>query len=926
MARHVKRSGPVKGSRDSRAKPRRRIRWGHLILLLGGFFVLAVGGLSVDLIVKSVQTLPSLTNPAHPLGETSVIYDAAGQPVVNLTAGYTRDPVPLSQIPKVVQNAFIAAEDHYFYQDSGFSLRGILRAAVHDVGGGALQGGSTITQQLAKDLYLTRRDTLTRKIKEAILGIELARHYTHPEILDMYLNEIYLGGGADGVQAASLVYFGKSVWQLDLAQAALLAGLPPAPSAYDPQVNFKLALVQQKRVLGQMETYGYITAAQEKAALAEPLNILPAAAATQQYPYPWFTEEVIQLLQSKYHFTQQQIYQGGLKIYTTLVPSIYNAAQAAVTKQLNAKFPLTVNGKPVSDPMQAAVVMMNQANGNVVALIGGRQFTNMFGQNLATQAEEQTGSSIKPLVDYIPALEKGYTAGTTVNDVVKVYNLGAGQPLYIPRDYTGVYNREWYYGPTTFTEALRRSVNSAAVQVLNKVGIKFGVTTAQKLGLVDLSIKNNDHLSVALGGTVGCCTPLEMADAYATIANGGRRVAPRFITKVFGPNGNALLNVLPSWTPVLDPRIAYVMTKMLETVDTPQANHGWDQVTGVADSNWGTGYDGQVQDNVTTAAGAWPMAAKTGTTNSDRQVWYLGFTPLYTGAVYLGENYPTANPNAEGGTDAGPILKAVMTAALQGKPVVHFTRPPGVVEAPIDIYAAPWHVAKPGPLTPPQFVRNEWFVAGTQPTQVSSLWEQVQIDPQQGNSLWRPGCTGQPVTQVYLNAGTQYTQTWAQGIAQLVQRSDWQQFIPVDVQMGPPTTWCQGPGLPPTPPVSQTPQTSQTSATSATSQASQASKTSQTSSGTAPAGCQSSWTITVSGETITPNTICVLAGKPAQLTFSAADNQTHVIALAGYGQEAIVSVQGPPVTQTIQPQGTAPWLIVDAATRKQLGQIRVVTG
>ncbi len=904
MPRHLKRR-PERGSTNRKpARPARarRLHWGRLILAAAGLVAVLGAGVVTDLIVRAVATLPRISDPAHTLGQTSVLYDAAGQAVATVPGPVNRTPLPLSKIPPMLQHAFIAVEDRYYYQDHGISIRGILRAAVADLRGEPLQGGSTITQQLAKNIYLTPRDTLTRKIKEAILALEMNRRYTKSQILDMYLNWIYLGERAYGVQAAAESYFGKPLDQLTVTQDALLAGLPQAPVGYDPYLHPKAATARRNVVLQVMAQQHYITAARARADQAKSLELAPQGSGLgTTYPYPWFVDAVITQLEQQYHFSPQEVTSGGLRIYTTLNPAVYNAAQKAVTTEMNRDFPLVVNGKKVSDPMQAAVVIMNQSNGNVLAVIGGRTHTAMLAYDRATQAEQQTGSAIKPLVDYIPALQAGYTAGTTVNDVLKAYDLGPGQPLYMPVNY----NYLWY-GLTTFTEALRRSVNAVAVQVLNRVGILRGIANAQRMGLTNLSPTLNDHLALALGGTVGCCTPLEMADAYATIANGGDRVTPRFITKVVAPDGQVLLNNPPHLQAVISPAIAYVMTKMLETVDTPQPNHGWDVVSGPYDSNWGTGYDAQVQDNIP----GWPMAAKTGTTNSNRQAWYLAYTPLYTGAVWVGQDQPQPNPNLFGDTYAGPILKAAMTVALQGKTVVHFNRPPGVVEAPIDIMAPAWSVAKPGPLTPPQYIRNEWFVAGTQPTQISPLWVQRQVDSANPTTLWAPGCAGQPVTKTFLNLGAEgsatYGPAWAQQRAAALHTSDWQQFIPIDTQLEPPTQLCPGgtiqkPGSP-----GLTPGGAATSGPSST----------------APTPCVADWNIrVVAGGTLQPAAICVPLGQEAQLTFSSADGLAHTVDIQGYGVTVAIPSTGSPITVHLLVNRPLTALIVDAASGVTVGRV-----
>jgi hypothetical protein len=343
------------------------------------------------------------------------------------------------------------------------------------------------------------------------------------------------------------------------------------------------------------------------------------------------------------------------------------------------------------------------------------------------------------------------------------------------------------------------------------------------------------------------------------------------------------------------------MTKMLETVDMPQPDVGWDKITGVTGTDWGTGYDAQVQDNVP----GWPEAAKTGTTNSDRQAWYMAYTPLYTGAVYVGQDIPQRNVNLFGDLYAGPILKATMEAALQGQAPVHFPRPSGVVETPIDIYAAPWHVAKPGPLTPARYIRNEWFVAGTQPKQVSSLWEKVQVDSAQSNTLWRPGCPGQPVSKVFLNVGTQYTPAWAQGIAHLVGTSNWQQFLPFDLRLAPPTAWCQAPGLPAVPLVGSASGTSGGGVTTLT-----------------PTACTADWTVTVgTGGVLSPEVLCVPVGRAARVQFSSGNGRTHVLRISGLGANLIVPGVGGSASISFHPGAAAAFPVINATTGQTVGQI-----
>lgn len=943
MPRHVKRS-----QSNEHRPARRRLRPGRVLLLAGGMLAAAICVAVAVLVVKSVVTLPNVSDP-RTLGASSVVYDAAGQAVADIPSPVDRTPLTIQQIPPLVQNAFIAVEDHYFYQDEGFSLRGILRAAYYDLRGAPLQGGSTITQQLAKQLYLTPQDTLTRKIQEAILGIQLARRYTKPQILDMYLNWIYLGEHAYGVAAASQAYFGKPLSQLTVPQVALLAGLPKSPNGDDPLLHPKAALARRNVVLSLMARYGVITQAQANADSKLGLELSPPpTTASTSYPYPWFIDQVITQLEQTYHFSAQEVAYGGLKIYTTLVPSVYDAAQQAVTAniarldaekfangQLYYPQQVTIGGHTITDPLQAAVVIMNQQNGNVLAIIGGDTHSGYLPLDRATQTQHQTGSSIKPLVDYTQALRDGYTAGTTVMDAPTIFHPGPGQ-TYVPTD-----DSPLYYGLTTFTEGLRRSVNLVALKVLQKVGIGNGVREAEKLGLTSLTFGPNDHLSVALGGTVGCCTPLEMADAYATLANGGNRVTPRFITSVVGPNGQSLLNNPPHLQHVLDPRVAYVITKMLETVDSPQIYNtpgGWDVNSGPYDSNWGTGYDAALNARgLKDYVPGWSMAAKTGTTNSNRSAWYVGYTPLYTSAVWVGRDEHYANYNLYGDYSAGPIMAATMAAALQGQTPVHFQQPPGIVEAKIDIMAPPWTVAKPGPLTPSQYVRNEWFVAGTQPTRINPLWVQAEVDSADPNTLWAPGCAGSPVTKTVLDLNMigrgpeYYTMTWADQMAKLMHMNAPQELLPKELALTAPTQVCAGAIAPP-------PETGASSSASgasgtgtasssgtgvgvATSSASAGGGTSSTSSSTGASNCASDQKIVVSGQTLDPSSICVPQGSLVALTFTSGDGLAHTLTLDGYGQHIAVPATGAPVTIQFRANLITVEPIVDSTDGATVGQL-----
>lgn len=868
---------------------RRNIRWGRLVLLiftLGCLFVLAA---CADIFYRAVSEVPALADPNQQLGTSSQIFDRNGQLVTAVPGGENRQPVDVSQMPPLLKDAFIATEDRTFYSNIGVSFRGIGRAVTVDVthhfARSSLQGASTISQQLARMLYLSQRDTLSRKLKEAVLAIELNRRFTKPQVLGMYLNDVDLGEHAHGVQAAALTYFDQpDLSKLTLPQVALLAGLPQAPSSYDPFVNPKAAQTRRDEVLQYMVTAGYITQAQATAAAAQPISVTRGSSTAGQstnYPDPWFVDAVIQQLENQFNMPEQEVLAGGLKIYTTLDPKIEDAAQQSVTKHMAAL-----------PGLQAGVAVMDQHTGDVVAIVGGVQHTTQFGKDRAIDIARQPGSSMKPLADYIPALESRLTAGTVVDDVPSSYPNGTGGQ-YIPQD-----DQTPYYGLTTLTEALRRSVNTVAIAVLSHVGVQKGFNNAVAMGL-PLNPKEDDYLPLAIGGisATTCCSPLDMADAYSTIANGGMHVTPRMITKVVGPAGDVLINNPVKFKQVVDPRVAFVMTKMLEAVNNPPsvaygvpADTGWD-------SNWGTGYDATVHDNVP----GWPSAGKTGTTENNQDAWFVGFTPLYSAAVWIGYDYPKAMANLYGGTYAGPIWQDIMVSAVSGQPVQDFPKPPGVVEAQIDAKCAPWNVCSPSTLTPQEWTRPEWFIAGTQPTPATSqsIWVQKQVTQTSPPLLWSPLCGGAPITRTFLDREP-LGLSWAQPIAAYF---GWKlsadQYLPVDDALTPPQQSCT---RAPTPTGSV-----------------------GSPGGVDQNGCSALWAVSVAlGQPASPSLVCIYQGKPARIVFSATDGQSHQVQLQGLGQQATVPGDGTPVTVTVTPTRVGETLIL--LDGSPVGRVQVQAG
>ncbi len=677
---------------------------------------LAVGGAAAAYFVST--TLPQLQTMVQQSGG-SMLYDLNGHPVTEL--GQNRIPVSLSIVPKNLQNAVVATEDARFWTNPGFDVRSIFRAAFVDLmhGGAPVQGASTITEQLGKNLFLSDRKSIGRKLKEFLLGLELEHIYTKQEILKMYLNQMYLGAGAFGVQAAARTYFGTNVQNLDLPQAALLAGLLQAPSAYDPFVNLSGAKARQKEVLGRMAHYGYITQAQAKVAYAAPLNLTSTNSASGSYPAPFFVDYVTQQLLKRY--SAAQVFSGGLQVYTTLDPKAQAAADSAVATVMN-RLPMPTLSTWTS-ARQAAMVVMDPKNGYILAMVGGRTHPVAMPENLAL-ADFPTGSSIKPLAVYTPAIDtRKFTELSVLQDVPWMKKNGVPWPNN---------DDHLYRGYITLRHALAISDNNATVQLLHDIGINTGYNFATKkfgLPLVNHGTENDHTLALAIGGLTRGVSVLNMTDAFATFANQGVRPQPISILKVLNRNGAVIQQSTPSLTTEFSPQVNYIAIKMMEGVFgpcNPRPNYGCP--TG---SNLGLGR---------------PAAGKTGTAGW-KDGWFMGFTPQVVAGVWEGSPDQQLQPGVFGATYAGPIWKAFMEQYLKGQPALGFARPPGIVTVKsVDNKSG----LLPGPYTPRQDIKSGDFIAGTQPTTIGSIHVQAQVWQGNQNLLWVPSCGGPPVTKVFL--------------------------------------------------------------------------------------------------------------------------------------------------------------------------------
>lgn len=600
----------------------KRTMWMIVMLLL---IIIAGGG--CGFISATMSNLPDVSN-VRPAA-ASQIYDVHGNLITNVHSAENRLPVSIKDVPKNLQDAFIATEDSRFYNHNGIDPIGVLRAIwVNIINSGVSEGGSTITQQLARNAFLTQDRTIKRKLSEALLAIRIEQHYTKDEILEMYMNQIYFGQGAYGVQAASQIYFGKDAKELTLAQSAMLAGIPQSPNYYSPFNNLEAGKQRQAVVLGQMVKYGYITQEEADEAKNADLGLIERQEqAHEGSNASYFINYIIAQISEKYG--DDAIYKDGLKIYTTLDMDAQNAAVTAM--QNLPDFYTDNNG--LRQP-QGAIIAINPHNGYIVAMVGGRGNDSF---NRATQAERQPGSAMKPFV-YLAAIQSGKTPGSIVDDSPVDFN--GWQPQNYSRD---------FQGPMTYRYALQHSRNVAAVKIADEVGMRKILNLAKDMGITTLTDSDN-NLSTALGGLTHGVTPLELAEAYSVLANNGIKVKPTAIVKIVDRNGQVLEEHSIEEKRIVEEKDAAIITNMLESVMTN-----------------GTGTNAYIGR---------PVAGKTGTTDDSKDAWFVGYTPDLVAAVWIGDDDGTETLHGmTGGTTPAVIWGQFMANALANTPASDFVVP-----------------------------------------------------------------------------------------------------------------------------------------------------------------------------------------------------------------------------------------------------------
>ncbi|NRR03577.1 PBP1A family penicillin-binding protein [Brevibacillus sp. RS1.1] len=569
--------------------------------------------------------------------QTTTIYASNGEVLDTMHRGENRISVPLAEISPALLDATIAIEDRSFREHFGFDWKRLAMAAYVDVVNMDMrQGASTITQQLARNLYLSLDKTWERKIKEALLAIQLELNYSKDEILEMYVNQIYYGHSAYGVQAAAQTYFGKDAKDLTVAESAMLAGIPKGPTYYSPFVDLERAKARQKLILDAMERDNLLTSKEAEQAYAEPIKLKQRANDKVTEPAPYFRDYIATLVKNKYGIDEEKFIHGGLKIHTTLDPVVQKKAEDIVASVL-----------PKNNPnLQVALVAMDPATGYIKAMVGGRDYkASQFNRVLG---KRQPGSSFKPIM-YLSALQNGYTPLTLMKSEPTVFTYDNNKQ-YIPGNFGGKYPNALI----NMREAIKTSDNIYAVKTIDFLGPQKVVDQAKQLGITS---SMQAVPSLALGTSP--VSPLELNAAYAAIVNKGQAVKPIAITSIEDSEGNLLVEEKPEKTQVADPVASALLVNMMQSVF----------------EQGGTGYRVAGEMNR-------PVAGKTGSTDYD--AWLSGFTPQLVSTVWVGYDKNQKVDDVKEGYLSKKIWAQFMESALKGQPPALFDMPAGVVSVYID--------------------------------------------------------------------------------------------------------------------------------------------------------------------------------------------------------------------------------------------------
>ena len=633
-----------------------------------------------------------------PLGESTRIYDRKGILLYSVYQDKNRTYVKLGDIPQHLRQATLSIEDKNFYKNQGFSITGYLRAIRNIFLFRGLSGGSTITQQLVKNVLLSSERTIPRKIKELMLAIQVDKKYSKDQILEMYLNDVSYGGANIGVEAASESYFGKKVKDLDISESAFLAGLPQAPSIYSPFSGKKYYIDRTEDVLTQMVSEKYITKEEKENALSEIKNkTFPQKDKSIKAPH--FVIYVKQLLAKQ--FGESAVENGGLQVTTTLDYSIEQEAEKIIKEEIDK-----LKGYNVGN---GSAIVMDPGTGEILAMVGSKDYFDIKndGNFNTALANRQPGSSLKPIM-YATAFEKGYTPSTMVVDVKTDFpSNDPKHPIYTPVNYDGK-----YHGPTQLRFALGNSINLPAVKMLGRVGIKDVMQKAYNMGIENWKPTSENMadvgLSLVLGGRE--TTLLDETTAYSVFANQGVKQDPVVILKVTDSKGNTLFeHKKRDGQRVLSSEVSYLISHILLDNNARSLTFGpnsWLVIPGKT------------------------VSVKTGTTDEKRDNWTVGYTPSYVVSVWVGnnDNSPMNQAISSGATGASPIWNRIMRFALKGKSDEIPRKPDNVVALQIDSLGGGLPVSG-------QSTRSEYFIKGTEPTGQGAIYQKVKLSKHQSGKL-----------------------------------------------------------------------------------------------------------------------------------------------------------------------------------------------
>jgi len=681
-----------------KTKTRYKIHWFRILFAV--FLVCAIIGCGVVAgvvfsVAKDTPDLNSIDLDSYSV--TTSILDKDGNSMGNLHAGENRVPVDFDEISPNAVNALVAIEDQRFYTHNGVDPIRIGGAMIANIkAGGIVQGGSTITQQLTGLVFLDRTEkSYTRKLKEAILSMEVEKEYSKDEIITHYLNRAYFGGGAYGIEAAAEYFFAKHASELTVPEAAMLAGCIQNPSKWSPIGFPENALKRRNLVLDQMAECEFITKEEAEQYKATEIQLSEVRVTAKENngatPYQSFINHVIEeaLVALELEDNDKALYTGGYIIHTTMDPAVQRRMEEVFNNDAN--FP--------NESIQAAMVVTDPETGEVRGIMGGRHQEAARELNRATQSFRQPGSSFKPVAVYAPAFEAGYGPGTVVDDY--------------PKDYSGhVFqnSNRTYNGLTTIRKGIVSSLNVVAVKTMEMTGIDECYKFAKSLGFSKMT-DNDRNLSTALGGLTTGVSPLELAGAYGTFANNGVYIEPYAITKITDQNGKVLWEHKTEKKPAMSEQSAYLLTSCLTDAATS-----------------GTGSAAKVSGHQT--------AGKTGTTSDNKDAWFAGYTKHYVGVVWIGYDTPKKlGNNAFGGTLSAPIFSKVMNTIHQGLPAENFKAPSGITTVTIDTKSG----MLASELTPAEYVKNEMFNVKHVPKSYSDVWQPVDVCPVSGQKL-SAGC------------------------------------------------------------------------------------------------------------------------------------------------------------------------------------------